>query len=331
MASRKKTTKKAASAAAPTGTQVDKAKYVIFIVDGGIGKNIMATVPIRGIRAKYPDKKIVVVCGYPDVFKFNPNVYRVHPFQNTPDFYDNYVADEQAVVLKAEPYLDNRYVYKQGPLHCSQLWCEMLGVPFDDSKPDLFLNKKELSQAKNFVQSKNRPVLLIQFNGGVPPRPNPQDPKQVVPAPKMFARNLPMQTAMHVGQELSEKYHVMVAGAATQPVWEGAERVSYPLRQTFAIVPHVHKLLLIDSMMQHVAAALEKQAVVCWCGTSPDLLGYESHINLRMKECPTPECHRPNSYLWDRDAKGQPWDCPHGEACVWHDEADILAALKKSK
>jgi hypothetical protein len=323
MAKRKSTKKEEAKA-------VEDAKYVVFIIDGGIGKNIMATVPIRGIKQKYPDKKVVVVCGYPDVFKFNPNVHRVHPFGMTPDFYDNYIVDEQAIVLKAEPYLDNRYIYKHGPVHCTQLWCEALDVPFDNPIPDLHLNKKELGQAKDFVVSKNRPVLLVQYTGGVPPQPQAEG-QPPVPAPKMFARNLPMQIAKHVADELSEKYHVMVAGAATQPVWEGAERISYPLRQTLSIIPHVHKLLLIDSCIQHAAAALGKQAVVCWCGTSPDLLGYPFHINLRMKECPTPECHRPNSYLWDRDARGQPWDCPHGEACVWHDEADILAALKKSK
>jgi hypothetical protein len=307
------------------------AEYVVFIVDGGIGKNIMATVPIRGIRQKYPDKKIVVVCGYPDVFKFNPNIYRVHPFGNTPDFYDNYILGGKAIVLKAEPYLDNRYIYRTDAKHCSELWCNALGVPFDNTKPDLFLTKKELSTAKNFIRSKNRPVLMIQFMGGVPPQPDPKDNKKLIPPARMFVRNLPFEVTKNVADELSEKYHVMVLKAATQPVWEKAEAISYPIRNTLALIPHVHKMLLIDSMAQHAAAALDKQAVVCWAGTSPDLLGYSSHINLRMNACPTPECHRPNSYLWDVDAKGQPWDCPYGEECTAHDEAAILKALEQSK
>jgi hypothetical protein len=172
-------------------------------------------------------------------------------------------------------------------------------------------------------------VLLIQATGGVPPQYN--DKKELMPAPKMFVRNLPMGIVKHVIDEMSKKYHPILMKAATQPGFEGVENASYPLRQSLALIPHAHKLLLIDSFAQHAAAALDKQAVVCWCGTSPECLGYKCHINLRMKACDNPECHRPNSYLWDRDVKGQPWECPHGEVCVEHDEADILEALKKSK
>ena len=50
-------------------------KYVIFIVEGGAGKNIMATIPLHGLKLKYPDKKIIVVASWPDVFRYNRQCY----------------------------------------------------------------------------------------------------------------------------------------------------------------------------------------------------------------------------------------------------------------
>ena len=49
---------------------------VIFQINGGIGKVVASTVVCKSIKAKYPDCKLIVVSGYPDVFLNNPNVDR---------------------------------------------------------------------------------------------------------------------------------------------------------------------------------------------------------------------------------------------------------------
>ncbi len=38
-------------------------RNIIFIVDGGLGKNICATSVVRELATKYPEKKIIVVAG----------------------------------------------------------------------------------------------------------------------------------------------------------------------------------------------------------------------------------------------------------------------------
>jgi len=297
-----------------------KAENVLFIVDGGIGKNIMSTVPIRGIKQKYPDKKLLVVCGYPDVFANNPKVHRAYSFANTSFLYDDFIAGGKAIVLKTEPYHHNDYI--NGSRHLVDVWCEQLGVPFESPKPELYFTSKEKREAKRFAESKRKPLFFVQFEGGAPPQPN----KMV---PKMFVRSLRRETAQEVVNRMKKKYHPMLLKAATQQDLDGAENVSYPMRLSMSLFAEGAKFLLIDSMFQHVAAAMDKKAVVCWCATSPDRLGYKSHQNIRMSDCPTPECHRPNSFLFDRDGTQQPWSCPHDESCTDHDAKMILDKLRK--
>ena len=50
---------------------------VIFMVDGGLGKSIMATAILKVIKKEYKKANIIVITGYPDVFIGNPNVNKV--------------------------------------------------------------------------------------------------------------------------------------------------------------------------------------------------------------------------------------------------------------
>lgn len=43
-------------------------KTVIFFLQGGIGKHIAATAVVENINKNYPDRKLIVICPYPEVF-----------------------------------------------------------------------------------------------------------------------------------------------------------------------------------------------------------------------------------------------------------------------
>jgi len=53
---------------------------IIFEINGGIGKNIMATAVCKAIKTQYPNDKLIVVTAYNDVFIYNPNVDRCFNF-----------------------------------------------------------------------------------------------------------------------------------------------------------------------------------------------------------------------------------------------------------
>ena len=45
---------------------------IIFQINGGIGKVVMATAVCEAIKKKYPDSKLITISGYSDFFLNNP-------------------------------------------------------------------------------------------------------------------------------------------------------------------------------------------------------------------------------------------------------------------
>ena len=293
-------------------------EYVLFFVDGGAGKNVMGTAVVRAIATEYPESKIVVVASHPAIFKFNPRVYRIYRHGNTPHFHDDYITPGNSIVLKPEPYYHNDYIQKNR--HLVECRCEMLDIPCQGIEPEIYFSKKEQEWAVGYTRSKNKPVAIVQYQGGA-------QPTQHNPEPKQFVRSVNPHVIQRVVVELAKKFHVIQMKLPNQQNLQHAENGQFTLRQIMALIPHANRLLMIDSLGQHIAAACKKQAVVMWSATSPKALGYDTHINIIQEACPTPMCHRPNSFLFDNNHDGQPWECPYGEACTVHDEGEILEAL----
>ena len=55
---------------------------IIFQIDGGLGKNIMATAMIKVIKKRYKNSNLIVVSGYPDIFLHNPDVFKIYNSNN---------------------------------------------------------------------------------------------------------------------------------------------------------------------------------------------------------------------------------------------------------
>ena len=67
------------------------AQNVIFSIDGGLGKSIMATAVLKVIKKEYKKANIIVITGYPDVFIGNPNANKVLHHQQAVGLYKNYI------------------------------------------------------------------------------------------------------------------------------------------------------------------------------------------------------------------------------------------------
>ena len=297
---------------------------VIITVDNGIGKEICGTVLVRNAKKKFPDKNIIVVCGYTDVFHANPNIYRTFVFNRTSFLYDDYIQKTKSLPLKFDPYSSYDFVYKTK--HISQVWCEGMGLPWDNPYPEIFLTTKEKKIAQSFIDAncKKKPLMLIQPFGGVPPQKDR-------PAPKMYVRDLDVEIAQKIVDYFALKYTIIHIKAPTQPKLQNTIEGAFPLRTMLSLVPHAEKILCIDSVLQHASAAFKKKAVVVWGGTSPKALGYDCHQNLTREVCPTPFCGRPNSFLFDQNAQGSMFECPHGEECMNYTADEIIKALEDDK
>ena len=99
---------------------------IIFQIDGGIGKSIAATAVCKAIKAQYPNDRLIVITGYPEVFLCNPHVDKSLNHNNLQYFYQDYIEGQQVKMCLHNPYLDTNFISQEG--HLLKVWCEMFGI-----------------------------------------------------------------------------------------------------------------------------------------------------------------------------------------------------------
>ena len=98
-------------------------KYSIFHIEGGLGKHVAATSIAKCIKNNHQDRKLIIVCGYPEVFLNLTCVDRVYRIGTTPYFYDDYIHNRDSIIFKHEPYFTTEHIHKKLPL--IENWCKL--------------------------------------------------------------------------------------------------------------------------------------------------------------------------------------------------------------
>jgi hypothetical protein len=274
-------------------------QYVIFHIDGGCGKNIVATSVVKSIKAAYPEHKLIVVTAYPEVFVHNPNIFRVYKFGVIPYFYDDYIAGKNSIILRMEPYHTEDLLYRRKSL--TEIWCDVFNIPCINVKPEIFLTERELIYAEQKMQ-KSGPVLLIQSSGGAEQQGHPYS----------WSRDLPPQFAQTIVNEIGSKFDkVLHIRRENQPALQNTFAVTDNFRTLFSYIALSDKILGIDSFAQHAAAAFNKKATVGWISNSPVVFGHNIHDNIVATGSESFR-HRIDSYLESDDWTGGRFhECPY--------------------
>jgi len=274
-------------------------QYVIFHVDGGIGKNIAATSVCKSISEEYPDRKLVVVTAWPEVYLHNPKVFRVYRFGNLPYFYDDYIKDKDTKVFRLEPYHAEDMLYRRK--HLVEVWCDLFKIPCRGIKPEIYLTERELLFAERAI-NKDGPILLIQPFGGAENQTHPYS----------WSRDLPPAFAQEIVDSVKGNFSkILHIRRDNQPQLNNVINVSDSLRNLFCYIYLSDKILAIDSMVQHAAAAFKKPATVGWITNSPVVFGYSIHDNILPTEQKSFR-HFIDSYLEESDwVGGRFHECPY--------------------
>lgn len=111
---------------------IKDADAILFTVSGGIGRNIQATAVVRSIKKAYPDKKLSIITGYPDIFLKSPYVHKVCNLSSPVLVYDTFFQEKKTILINVEPYQHFDYIYKRK--HFVECWCEQIGVPCDGDR-----------------------------------------------------------------------------------------------------------------------------------------------------------------------------------------------------
>lgn len=286
---------------------------IIFQINGGIGKVIAGTAICASIKAKYPDSKLIVVSGYPDVFLGNKNVDRAYAFGQQAYFYKEYIENQEIMVFAHDPYLEAKHI-KQDE-HLIETWCKLYGLPVTKTVGELFLTQREIDFfSKKFVSDK--PIFLMQTNGGA-------ETEQKY----SWARDIPSYIVENVIHEFREKYNIVHIKREDQIGYEGTFAVSDTFRALIVLINLSEKRLLMDSFGQHAAAALNKPSTVLWVANSPKVFGYDLHTNIVANSGTiSPELR--NAYLSKYNIGGDPIEFPYNKESEIFNVDAVINSLK---
>lgn len=273
-------------------------KYIVWHIEGGLGKNVAATALLKSLKDRYEDRKIIISASYPEVFLNLPSVYRVYKLGMTQYFYDDYIKDKDTLVFRHEPYFETNHILKKSSL--IENWCKLLDIEYTGQTPVLNFNFTQKRQSLKW--QRDLPILLLQTNGGILNSQNEYS----------WARDLPFMLAQQIADKYKSTHHIIQVTKPTSRHIPDAEIVDKPMQamELFTLLGMSDKRILIDSCLQHAAVAMGLPSTVFWIGTSPVNFGYEMHNNI-VANPPTDSVKLVDSYLFDYSFEGVTHECPY--------------------
>ena len=289
-------------------------KYVLFQINGGIGKCIAATAICSAIKKKYPERELIVVSGYPEVFLNNPNVKKSYAFGNISYFYQDYIEGKEIEVLVHDPYLTTDGIKESK--HLIEIWCDLYNLPYNNEKPELFITQRELDAYQSQVKV-DKPIMIMQTNGGGD-----------VNKPYSWARDLPTSLVLPIIEEFRNYYAIVHVRREEQISYQNTIQLTGNLRHILAVTMLSEKRLVIDSFLQHALAALNLPAVACWIVNTPKLFGYDLHTHILANPF-TVQPELRNAYLQKFNIGGDDMEFPYKNEREIFDVDAIIKALKQ--
>ena len=274
-------------------------KYVIWEINGGLGKNIAATSLIKSLASKYPDRNLIMVVSFPEVFLNFKEIKRVYPIGMTTYFYEDYIENKDTIIFKGEAYDQTNHILKKQ--HIIKSWCDILGLEYKNQIPEIKFNYPQRQEVHKW--SRPKPILLLQTNGG----PSGQSPK-----PYNWSRDMPVEIAQIIVEKYSNSYHIIQIthpdGYQIPGIGERLDKAMSNM-ELFSLIAASSKRILIDSSIQHAAAAMNLPSTVFWITTSPTLFGYKFHTNI-IGNLNSRANQLINSYTFDYQFAFNDGECP---------------------
>lgn len=291
--------------------------YCIFQVQGGLGKHILSTAVAQVIKRTHPERKLIVIAAWPEIFTNLPVVDRVYQLGNTQYFYDDYVKGHDSKFFIQEPYFVDTHINKKLPL--VESWCKLYNLDYQGERPILKINPQQRTAISNFYKSE-KPILLIQTGGGM----------YTSERPYSWARDMPQDIAQKVVNHFTGKFQTLqitrAKGYKLDNVAIQDRKISNV--ELVGLLDCTKKRLLIDSCLQHAAAALSLPSTVLWQATSPVIFGHQMHKNILAK--PKENERLPGSVYFDYQFDQNDQEFPYDEQDItgMYNLDEIISSLE---
>ena len=281
---------------------------ILLGIEGGVGKGIAATGAIR--IAKEQGNVVDVITAHPTIWEGNPHVNKVYDW-NRVEYMSEFIKNYDEVIFD-DPYRNTKFLLDGCDLTCTYNY--MLNKICEPVLPQIFLNKAEHLFVDGILKDIEKPIMVVQTNGGTN-------------GGYAWPRDLPLDEAVEILNKFTEEYEIIHLKGPGQLEIEGIKHTGeLNLRQCLVVLAKSEKRLLIDSVYQHAAAALDLPSTVLWALTEKEKFGYEMHTNI---ECSEPELKNMDrldsmfSGLWN-----DPSACPFSPTQKIFNTEQIIETLK---
>jgi ADP-heptose:LPS heptosyltransferase len=244
---------------------------IIFQIEGGLGKSIMATAIVKVIKKRYKNANLIIVTAFPDVFLNNPNVFEVHSIDQINGLYLSRIKDQKCKVFAADPYKDSDFI-TEAPTHLLKTWCKIYGLSYNGEQPQIYLTQPEKDYFTPFYQT-DKPILVIHPNGG----------PEGLGYQYSWTRDIPTFNIKEIIEHYKSSHTIIHIKREDQIVYEDTLQALDGFRSIAILLQLSDKRLLIDSFSQHMAASLNLKSTVCWVSTKPEVFGYKLHNNIKAE------------------------------------------------
>ena len=278
-------------------------KYSIVQISGGLGKHIALTAGLQAVKNNYPDREIVALVAWPELFANLPFVHRVFPLGHTQYFYDEYIEGKDSLIFAQEVYFTTTHIRKLRPM--IESWCGMYDLNYSGETPVLRINPEQKRAIRSFYEPMigGKPFLLMHTNGGM----------YTSERGYSWARDMPFDVATKVADHFRKTHFIMQVCKPASPkipdVFVRNEQLSNV--ELCGLLELTDKRLLIDSSLQHAAAAFNRPSTVLWNATSPVIFGHKLHDNIVAKE--KPKKSLPGSVYFDYAFDANEHEFPYEE------------------
>lgn len=288
-------------------------KYFVWHIQGGLGKNIAATALIKDLKKTYPDRKLILIVSFPEVFLNNPVIDRVYNIGQAPYFYQDYIEGKDVIVCRQEAYHESGHITKTK--HLIESFATLLKVKYNKQTPEIYVNyvQKQLTG----LWKRGKPTIVIQTGSGPSTKYN-----------YSWTRDIPQELAQTIVDKFKDQYHIFQVTRQDGYFLQGVERVDMQLSnfELFSILIESQKRILIDSALQHAAAAFKLKSTVLWVGTTPSVFGYPIHNNI-VARLPNRANQLIGSYLHDLQFENNLHECPYLELKDIFNVTNILNSI----
>ena len=280
---------------------------ILLGIEGGVGKGIAAT---GAVAIAAQEHEVDVITAWPEIWHGNGNVEKVWDW-NKVEYMSEFIKGYDRVIFD-DPYRSTQFLLEG--LDITATYNYMLNGLSEPVKPQLFLNKAEHLTVKELLKDVEKPILVAQTNGGTN-------------VGYAWNRDIPLEEAVEILNNFHEEYEIIHLRGTNQLEIAGVKHTGdLNLRQCLVVLAMSEKRLLIDSVYQHAAAAMDLPSTVLWVQTEQDKFGYELHTNIECNEPQLKNMDRLQGLFSGLDADAG--KCPFGPEQKIFDTEKVVEAMK---